>query len=124
VLGAGALAGLIAAFALTALMALTRWLIGLPTPAEMIGDVFIPNLSLDQFFQLIGRFNGGNGIKRVGIGSVLIGQLVAGLFVGLAYSAIVAIDRARGAPPGRFGLTPRGRTFIFAVGAVAWLVTL
>src|SRR5690349_10538370 len=77
-IGAGLLAGLVAALAMTALMAIARWVLGLPTPAEMIGDVSIPNLSLGQFFTLIDRFDGGNGIKRVGIGSVLIGQLVAG----------------------------------------------
>ncbi len=84
-IGAGLLAGLVAALAMTALMALARWLLGLPTPAELIGDVFIPSLNLDQFFSLIGRFGGGNGIKRVGIGSVLLGQLVAGAVAGGIY---------------------------------------
>ncbi len=124
VLGAGALAGLIAAFALTAMMALLRWLSGVPTVAELIGDVFIPSLTLDQFFVLIGRFDGGNGIKRVGIGSVLLGQLVVGTLVGLIYSVIAATDRARGAQPGRFGLTPRAWGFILVLGVVAWLGTL
>jgi DMSO/TMAO reductase YedYZ molybdopterin-dependent catalytic subunit len=108
-IGAGLLAGLVAALTMTALMAITRWLLGLPTPAEMIGDVYIPSLSLDQFFTLIGRFNGGNGIKRVGIGSVLIGQLVAGIIAGGVYGCLG--ER-------------RGRIFAVAAGLVAWLVTI
>jgi DMSO/TMAO reductase YedYZ molybdopterin-dependent catalytic subunit len=108
--GAGTLAGLVAALAMTALMALARWWIGLPTPAELIGDVFIPSLNLDQFFSLIGRFGGGNGIKRAGIGSVLLGQLVAGTIAGGVYGAL--------------GGGRRGRIFVAAAGLVAWLVTI
>lgn len=108
-IGAGLLAGLVAALAMTALMVLARWWFGLPTPAELIGDVFIPNLSLGQFFRLIDRFGGGNGIKRVGIGSVLIGQIVAGTVAGGVYGWL----------GGR-----RGQRFVVAAGVIAWLVTI
>src|SRR3954452_5664770 len=116
VIGAGALAGLIAALAMTALMALTRLLLGVPSPSEMLGDVAIPSLSLDQFFQLIGRFDGGNGIKKVGISSVLIGQLVAGLLAGVVYGAL--------STPGRVGNVRRGTIFVVVAGLVAWLGTI
>jgi len=115
-IGAGALAGLIAALAMTALMALTRLLLGVPSPAEMLGDVVIPGLSLDQFFQLIGRFDGGNGIKKAGISSVLAGQLVAGLLAGVVYGALSV--------PGRSGNGRRGRIFVVIAGLVAWLGTI
>ena len=122
--GAGGLSGLVAALAMTALMALARWLVGLPTPAELIGDVFIPSLTLDEFFDLIGRFDGGNGIKRVGIGSVLIGQIVAGTLVGLLYGGIVAADRSSATQSRRFGVSLRGAAFVVVVGAAAWLGTI
>ena len=116
---AGALAGLFAALSMTALMAVARVTLGLPSPAEMIGDVFIPNLDLDTFFQLIGRFGGGNGIKRAGIGSVLIGQVVVGTLVGVIYGLLASTGAVR-----RFGASARGVIFIVAGVAVAWLGTI
>jgi DMSO/TMAO reductase YedYZ molybdopterin-dependent catalytic subunit len=113
-LALGALAGLFAALAMTLLMGATRLLLGIPTPAEMLGDVFIPTLNLDQFFMLIGRFGGGSGIKQVGIGSVLLGQVVAGLVVGAIYGALAARDGGQG---------KRAPRFIIAAGLVAWLAT-
>ena len=113
-LALGVLAGLFAALAMTLLMGATRLFLGIPTPAEMLGDVFIPTLNLDQFFMLINRFNGGNGIKQVGIGSVLLGQIVAGLVVGAIYGALVARDGGQG---------KRASRFIAGAGVVAWLAT-
>ena len=113
-LALGALAGLFAALAMTLLMGATRFFLGIPTPAEMLGDVFIPTLNLDQFFMLINRFNGGSGIKQVGIGSVLLGQIVAGTVVGAIYGVLAARDGERG---------KRARRFIIAAGVVAWLAT-
>src|SRR6478672_2472907 len=75
VLGAGLLAGLAAALAMTFVMTLLRDVLGIPSVAELIGDRVIPLLTLKQFFQLIDRFNGGSGIKKVGISSVLVGQV-------------------------------------------------
>ncbi len=113
-LAPGALAGLFAALAMTLLMGATRFFLGIPTPAEMLGDVFIPTLNLDQFFVLINHFNGGNGIKQVGIGSVLLGQVVAGLVVGAIYGALATRDGGQGR---------RARRFIIGAGLVAWLAT-
>ena len=110
----GALAGLFAALAMTLLMGLLRLFLGIPTPAEMIGDVFIPTLNLDQFFALIERFGGGSAIKQVGIGSVLLGQIVAGTVVGAIYGALAARDGGTG---------QRAPRFIIGAGFVAWLAT-
>lgn len=119
VIAMGALAGLFAALSMTTLMAVARITLGLPSPAEMIGDVFIPSLDLDTFFQLINRFNGGNGIKRVGIGSVLIGQVVAGTVVGSIYGLLASCGIMR-----RFGASTRGLLFIAIAGVIAWLGTI
>ncbi len=113
-LALGALAGLFAALAMTLLMGAMRLFLGIPTPAEMLGDVFIPLLNLDQFFALIGRFGGGSGIKQVGIGSVLLGQVVAGTVVGAIYGTLAARDGGQGV---------RARRFIIGAGIVAWLAT-
>jgi len=88
-LGAGLLAGLVAALAMTLVMGLARVLVGLPTPAELIGDVFIPSLNLDQFFKLLIQYGGGSELKKRGIGSVLAGQIVAGTLLGLVYAALI-----------------------------------
>lgn len=116
VIGVGALAGLVAALAMTAIMALTRWALGVPSPAELIGDVAIPHLNLRQFFGLLGTFGGGNGIKRVGIGSVLAGQIVVGVLAGGVYGALDWAERGTA--------TRRARLFVVAAGVAAWLATI
>lgn len=118
----GALAGLLAALAMTAFISLTRLLFGIPAPAEMIGDVFIPSLDLDTFFRLIGRFGGGSGIKQAGIGGVVAAQLVFGLLVGAIYGAL-AFD-TRDGQVRRFGVPRRALIFLAVAGTVAWLGTI
>lgn len=125
VLGGGFLAGIGAAFAMLLVMSLLRRLFGVPSVAELIGDRFIPTLSLDQFFKLIDRFGGGNGIKRVGISSVLVGQLVVGTLAGVVYAAFVERGRRVGAAQGwRFGVSRRGWLFVAILVSVAWIASI
>ena len=118
----GALAGLLAALAMTAFISLTRLWFGIPAPAEMIGDVFIPSLDLDTFFQLIGRFGGGSGIKQAGIGGVVAAQIIFGLLVGAIYGALAGGPRDTWAR--RFGASSRALIFLAVAGIVAWLGTI
>jgi DMSO/TMAO reductase YedYZ molybdopterin-dependent catalytic subunit len=125
VLGVGLLAGLVAALAMTAVMALLRDLLGVPSVAELIGDRVIPLLTLKQFFELIDRFNGGSGIKRVGISSVIVGQLVVGTLAGLGFAAVVERGRRR-APERvwRLGVARRGWLYVAGLVAAAWLLSV
>ena len=118
----GALAGLLAALSMTIFISVTRLWFGIPAPAELIGDTFIPNLDLDTFFQLIGRFNGGNGIKKVGIGSVLIAQMIFGIVVGMIFGALASREKEGSRRP--LGVGSRALIFVAVAGVVAWLGTI
>ena len=128
VLGGGFLAGIGAAFAMLLVMSVLRRVFGIPSVAELIGDRFIPTLSLDQFFQLIDRFGGGNGIKRVGISSVLVGQVVVGTLAGVVYAAVVERGergrRSASQTSGRFGVSRRGWIFVATLVGVAWILSI
>jgi DMSO/TMAO reductase YedYZ molybdopterin-dependent catalytic subunit len=91
--GAGFLAGLVAALLMTAVMLLLAWLFGVATPLVIFGDrisVFIP---ADTFLALMGRVGGYNNMKQLGVGSVMAGQLLVGGFGGIIYG-LVACRRA------------------------------
>src|SRR5260370_60035 len=71
----GALAGLVAALAMTALMLVSRELLGLPTPSEMVGDRLTAFITIPQFFALLNQFGGYEGLKHAGGGGIIAGQL-------------------------------------------------
>jgi DMSO/TMAO reductase YedYZ molybdopterin-dependent catalytic subunit len=110
---------------MTLMMALLRELLGIPSVAELIGDRVIPLLTLKQFFQLIDRFNGGSGIKKVGISSVLVGQVVVGALAGAGYAAVVERGRAAASVrTWRWGVSQRGWLYVGALVGVAWLLSV
>ena len=124
-LAGGLLAGLGAAFAMTLVMALLRELLGIPSVAELLGDRVIPLLTLKQFFSLIDRFNGGSGIKKVGISSVLVGQIVVTTLAGAGYAAIVERERAaRPEQAWRWGISRRSWLYVGVLVGVAWLLSV
>src|SRR5881394_1865842 len=84
-IGAGFLAGFIAGLAMTVIMLLLAWLFGIATPLVIFGDrlsVFIP---ADTFLALMGRVGGYNNMKQLGVGSVVVGQLLVGALGGIFY---------------------------------------
>jgi DMSO/TMAO reductase YedYZ molybdopterin-dependent catalytic subunit len=115
-LGAGLFSGLLAALALTLAMGLLRAIVGVPSVPELIGDRVIPLFTLDQFFRLINRFRDGNGVKRAGISSVLIGQIVVGALAGIPYAVLV-----RRTPGGR---TRAARIYLLALTVIAALLVV
>jgi DMSO/TMAO reductase YedYZ molybdopterin-dependent catalytic subunit len=108
--GAGALAGLVGAVAMTLVMLVLRSLLGISPPLEMIPDRFAPTLTIEQFFDLIGQFGGYNELKQFGVTGVLTGQLVVGTLLGLAYALV-----ARSGSDAQAGRR---------VSLQAWLVTI
>jgi DMSO/TMAO reductase YedYZ molybdopterin-dependent catalytic subunit len=88
-LGAGFFAGLVAALLMTVVMLLLAWLFGVATPLVIFGDrlsVFIP---ADAFLSLMGRVGGYNHMKQLGVGSVIVGQVVVGGLGGMIYGLSV-----------------------------------
>src|SRR6266849_8214177 len=111
VLAVGALGGLVAALAMTALMLASRELLGLPTPSEMVGDRLTAFITIQQFFALLNQFGGYEGLKQAGGGGVIAGQLVVGVLAGVAYAGYAARH-------------PRAWPFGAAIVGILWLVTL
>jgi DMSO/TMAO reductase YedYZ molybdopterin-dependent catalytic subunit len=80
-IGAGLLAGFVAAVVMTTAMLLLATL-GVATPLVIIGDrlsVFIPP---GPFLSLMGKVGGYNHLKQLGVGSTIAGQLVVGAIGG------------------------------------------
>ena len=78
---AGLFTGLIAAFAMTAVMLLLACF-GVATPLVIIGDrlsLFIPP---GPFLSLMGKVGGYNHLKQLGVGSTIAGQLIVGAIAG------------------------------------------
>src|ERR1700687_4581086 len=85
VLAVGALGGLAAALAMTALMLASRELLGLPTPSEMVVDRLTAFITIQQFFALLNQFGGYEGLKQAGGGGVIAGQLAVGVLAGVGF---------------------------------------
>ncbi len=94
-LGAGLLAGVVAALVMTLTMVLLRYGLGVATPAELIGDRLAPTLTIARFFTLLDRFGGYNELKQAGVTAVLVGQLAVGIVGGVLYALVVAPQHAR-----------------------------
>lgn len=120
---AGLVAGLVASAVLVLIMAAGRTWLGISPPPEALPDRFAPTLSIDQFFDLFGRFGGYNGLKRFGIKAGLTGLIAVGALFGVVYGAVAATARARSAR----AVGGISRTLLaFAGGAVVvmWTATV
>lgn len=123
--GVGALAGLVAALLMLLVMVLLRTSLGISPPPEMIPDRLAPLLPVDLFFTMLGLAGGDNGLKQLGVGSILAGQLVVGALLGVAYAAVVARGRQGAAGgSGRFDVRRHGGTFVVAAIGLLWLATV
>ncbi len=124
-LGAGLLAGLVAALFMTLVMALLRLFLGVPLPAELGGDRFLPTFSVAEFLELLGRFGGPIQAKKIALLSGWGGQLAVGVLVGLVYALIAEWERSRDPERSfRFGVGRRGAFFVAVSVAVIWVATL
>jgi DMSO/TMAO reductase YedYZ molybdopterin-dependent catalytic subunit len=121
----GALSGLAAAFAMALVMFLLRWLAGLPTPAELLGDRMAPRFNPNQFLALLQQYGGYNQLKQIGVGSVLGGQTVVATLGGLTLAVIERKGRSKvhAESPGG-SVTKTGKLFVIAFVIVLWIATV
>jgi DMSO/TMAO reductase YedYZ molybdopterin-dependent catalytic subunit len=85
--GAGAVAGLAAGLALLALR-----FAGVPLPAELLADRFLPLLPVDVFLQLVGRLGGPIAAKELAFAGGAAGPAVLGALAG---ALLVRANRTR-----------------------------
>jgi hypothetical protein len=125
VLGAGLLAGLVAALFMTVVLALLRLFVGVGLPAELGGDRFLPTLSVGEFLGLLGRSGGPIAAKEKALLSGFGAQLGVGVAFGLLYALVVEIGRARDPErPRPLGLSISGALFVVVTLIVVWAASL
>jgi len=121
-LGGGLLAGMVASILMTLVMLLLRDVLGIATPAELVGDRLAPRLSIYEFLTLLVRYGGYNELKQVGVSSVLGGQLVVGTLGGVLYVIVVEWQRRRRSGQAwRFDSGRAGLLFVGIFVGVLWL---
>jgi len=124
-LALGALVGLVAALAMTLVQALLRLGLGVPSPAELIGDRLGERVPVKPFLNLIGRIGSYGRLKALSVFGVLAVTLVLGAVVGALYARITERRPADpGHPLGRLGLSRRGLSVLAAVVAVGRIVSI
>jgi len=123
--GLGVLAGLVAALAMTLVQALLRLGLGVPSPAELIGDRIGERVPVRPFLNLIGRVGSYGRLKALSVFGVLLVTLVLGAAVGALYARITERQRGRdGEQLGRLGLSRRGIVVLALVVFVAWQLSV
>lgn len=101
----GLFAGTLAGLVMTVVMLLLAWLFGVATPLAIFGDrlsVFIP---ADTFLSLMGRVGGYNHMKQLGVGSVILGQMLVGGLAGMVGGLVIRNRR-------NVGLAVTGTIFV------------
>jgi hypothetical protein len=124
VLGVGLLAGLVAALFMTVVLALLRLTLGIPLPAEMGGDRFLPYVSVYSFLSLLGEFGGPAGSKMLALLATFEGQVIVGSLIGLSYALIAERGRDSEEMSRRSDISRRGGLFVVVAVALIWLVSL
>src|SRR3954471_10290914 len=83
--GAGLVAGIVAGIIMTTVMLLLMSAFGIATPLTIMGDRLSVVFDADTFLRLMGRVGGYNKMKQLGVGSVMLGQIVLGGVGGAVY---------------------------------------
>lgn len=108
----GLLAGVVAAFAMTLVMALLRLVFGIPLPAELAGDRFLPTLfNAQEFLRLLAESGGPIAAKRTALLSGFAAQVALGTGLAMIYAFVARRPR-------------RGLWFIVTTVGVIWIVSL
>ncbi len=120
-LGAGLLAGLAAGLLMTLVILLLRFLFGVATPSELVGDRIAPLLGVNKFLELLGRFGGYNHLKQLGVSSVIAGQIIVGMIGGLSLALLSARTATT---PNDSANSRRGVVFVMCLVGALWLLSI
>lgn len=124
-LAVGTLAGLVAAFAMILVQALLRIGLGVPSPAELIGDRVGERTPVEPFLDLIGLIGSYGRLKALSVFGVLLGTLVLGAIVGAVYARVTERQQlADGATFGDAGLSRRALIVLAAVVGATWQLSV
>src|SRR3954469_11128134 len=93
-IGAGLLAGFVAAVVMTTAMLLLATL-GVATPLVIIGDRLSVFLPPGPFLSIMGKVGGYNHLKQLGVGSTIAGQIVVGIMGGGIFGLFMRRNPAR-----------------------------
>ncbi len=116
----GALAGLLAGIVMTTVMLLGARMFGLATPLVLLGDRLSVFIQADTFLALMGKVGGYNHMKQLGVGGVMVGQLLVGALGGIVYGLV---SRKRAGQSGRsFSLGVFVALPLMAAAALLWPV--
>lgn len=124
VLRAGALAGLVAALVMTAVMALLRDALGIPTTVELISDRLATMAGGATILKLMAVASGFNQLKTFSAASTIVGQLAVGALGGALYAALIEQLRGGHGLPGRRLRLSRPDATLIAACLVTWLLLL
>ncbi|MDQ3575464.1 MAG: hypothetical protein M3404_11195 [Actinomycetota bacterium] len=121
----GALSGVVAALLMTLVQALLRLGLGVPSPAELIGDRVGERVPVKPFLDLIGLVGSYGRLKALSVFGVLLATLLLGAALGALYARVTEHQRlAEGPALGRSGMSRRALVALGATVAVAWLISV
>ncbi len=125
VLVAGLLVGLIAVLFMTLVMAFLRLFLGVPLPAEIGGDRFLPTFTVNEFLGILARNGGPMAAKRTALLAGWGGQIAFGAAFGVLYAIVVEWGRVRNPQQSRrFGISRGSILFVAVSVALIWAVTV
>ncbi len=117
----GLLAGVVAAFAMTLVMTLLRLFLGVPLPAELAGDRFLPTLfNVQEFLRLLAESGGPIAAKSTALFSGFAAQVALGAVLGALYALVVRWPSRGGGPHPR----RRGLYFVALAVGFIWVVSV
>ena len=121
----GALSGLVAALVMTLVQALLRLGLGVPSPAELIGDRLGERVPVKPFLNLIGLIGSYGRLKALSVFGVLAATLLLGAIVGALYARVTERRRlAEGPDSGGSGVSRRALIVLGATIGVAWVISV
>ncbi len=121
----GALSGLVAALLVTFVQALLRLVLGVPSPAELIGDRLGERVPVKPFLDLIGLIGSYGRLKALSVFGVLAATLILGAALGALYARMTERQRlADGRALGRSGLSRRALLVLGSTVGLAWVISV
>ncbi len=121
----GALCGVVGALLTTLVFALLRLWLGVPSPAELVGDRVGERVPVRPFLDLLTAVGGYGRLKALSVAGVIFATLALGAFLGAVYARATERQRVDAGPSlDRFGLSRRAVILLGATVTLAWAVSV